>query len=138
VTYFADVAALTRKDLHPREAKRKLARTITTELHSAPAADEAQHEFDRVHKEGAAPGAVPTVDVTVNGQREVSIVDLVVRAFGKSKREARQLLAQNGVRVGLAGRFVTTIQEDVDYDRRPSPGRRQTDRTFSLTLGYRF
>src|SRR5213594_3519715 len=79
----ATLDALARKELHPREAKRQLARTITTELHSAPAADEAQHEFDRVHKEGAAPDAVPTVDVTVNGQKEVSIVDLVVEAFRK-------------------------------------------------------
>jgi tyrosyl-tRNA synthetase len=95
----ATLDALARKELHPREAKRKLARTITTELHSAPAADEAEREFDRMHKEGAAPDAVPTVDVSVNGQREVGIVDLVVGAFGKSKSQARQLVAQNGVRV---------------------------------------
>ena len=95
----ATLDALARKDLHPREAKRKLARTVTTELHSAAAADEAEHEFDRVHKEGAAPDAVPTVDVSVNGQKEVPIVDLVASAFGKSKREARQLVSQNGVRV---------------------------------------
>jgi len=95
----ATLDALARKDLHPREAKRKLARTVTTELHSAAAADQAEHEFDRVHKEGAAPDAVPTVDVSVNGQKEVPIVDLVASAFGKSKREARQLVSQNGVRV---------------------------------------
>jgi tyrosyl-tRNA synthetase len=95
----ATLDALARKELHPREAKRTLARTITTELHSAAAADEAEREFDRVHKEGAAPDTVPTVDVTVNGQKEVGIVDLVVGAFAKSKREARQLVAQNGVRV---------------------------------------
>ena len=95
----ATLDALARKDLHPREAKRRLARTITSELHSAAAANEAEREFDRVHKEGAAPDAVPTVDVTVNGQKEVGIVDLVVGAFGKSKREARQLVSQNGVRV---------------------------------------
>jgi tyrosyl-tRNA synthetase len=91
--------ALSRKELHPREAKRKLARTITTELHSAGAADEAEREFDRVHKEGAPPDDVPTVDVNVDGQREVGIVDLIVGAFAKSKREARQLVSQNGVRV---------------------------------------
>ena len=95
----ATLEALARKELHPREAKRKLARTITAELHSAAAADEAEREFDRVHKEGAAPAAAPTVDVKVNGQIEVGIVDLVVSAFAKSKREARQLVAQNGVRV---------------------------------------
>src|SRR6267142_2626538 len=95
----ATLDALARKDLHPREAKRKLARTITTDLHSAAAAEDAEHEFDRVHKEGAAPDAVPTVDVSVDGQKEVGIVDLVVSAFAKSKREARQLVSQNGVRV---------------------------------------
>ena len=63
------------------------------------ATEEAEREFDRVHKEGAAPAAAPTVDVKVNGQKEVGIVDLVVSAFAKSKREARQLVAQNGVRV---------------------------------------
>src|SRR5438309_2745936 len=95
----ATLDALARKDLHPREAKRKLARPITTELHSAAAADDAEREFDRVHKEGAAPDAAPTVDFTVNGQKEVGIVDLIVAAFAKSKTQARQLVAQKGVRV---------------------------------------
>lgn len=58
--------------------------------------------------------------------------------FGVTGDNKMFIRTQNGVRVGLAAGFVTTIQEDLDYDRRPSPGRRQTDRTFSLTLGYRF
>src|SRR5256884_604571 len=95
----ATLDALARKDLHPREAKRKLARTITRELHSAATAEEAEHEFDRVHKEGAAPDAAPTVDMKVDGQKEVGIVDLVVSAFAKSKSDARRLVAQKGVRV---------------------------------------
>ena len=45
---------------------------------------------------------------------------------------------QNGIRVGLAAGFVATLEADTDFDRRPSPGRRQTDRTVSFTLGYRF
>ncbi|TMC74476.1 MAG: tyrosine--tRNA ligase [Chloroflexi bacterium] len=91
--------ALARKELHPREAKRKLARTITAELRSAAEAEEAEREFDRVHREGAAPVAAPTVDVKVNGQKEVGIVELVASAFAKSKGDARRLVAQNGVRV---------------------------------------
>ena len=91
--------ALARKELHPREAKRKLARTITAELRSPAEAEEAEREFDRVHTEGAAPEAAPTIDFMVNGQKEVGIVDLVVAAFAKSKTEARNLIAQNGVRV---------------------------------------
>jgi len=58
--------------------------------------------------------------------------------FGVTGDNKMFIRTQNGLRVGLAAGFVTTIQEDVDYDKRPSPGRRQTDRTFSLTLGYRF
>ena len=58
--------------------------------------------------------------------------------FGISGDNKMFIRTQNGVRLGLAAGFVTTIGEDLDYDRRPSPGRRQTDRTFSLTLGYRF
>src|SRR5262249_18466053 len=45
---------------------------------------------------------------------------------------------QNGVRVGLFGRLVTTAQVDVDYDRSPAPGTKSTDRTYAVTFGYRF
>jgi putative salt-induced outer membrane protein YdiY len=45
---------------------------------------------------------------------------------------------QNGVRLALVAGFVTTAQVDVDYDRSPAPGRETTERSFSLTLGYRF
>lgn len=45
---------------------------------------------------------------------------------------------QNGLRIGLAAGFVTTLRHDLDYDRSPSPGRETTDRTLSLTFGYRF
>lgn len=45
---------------------------------------------------------------------------------------------QNGARFGLIGGLVTTAQIDVDYDRTPSPGSVNTDRSFALTFGYRF
>ena len=45
---------------------------------------------------------------------------------------------QNGARVALAAGFVTTLQLDLDYDKSPAPGRKNTDRTFALTFGYRF
>lgn len=44
----------------------------------------------------------------------------------------------NGVRVGLAAGFVTTLRHDLDYDKSPAPGRKHVDRTLALTLGYRF
>jgi putative salt-induced outer membrane protein YdiY len=45
---------------------------------------------------------------------------------------------QNGIRLGLVAGLVTTAQVDLDYDRSPSPGRKNTDRNFALTFGYRF
>jgi len=96
----ATLRAIAAKELHPREAKRKLARTITTELHSAAAAEEAERAFDRVHKEGGAPVDMPTIDVKANGAKEISIVDLLVLAkLAPSKAAARRLVEQNGVRV---------------------------------------
>jgi putative salt-induced outer membrane protein YdiY len=58
--------------------------------------------------------------------------------FGVTGDDNLFVRMQNGVRVRLAGGFVTTLRLDLDYDRTPAPGRRNTDQTFSLTLGYRF
>jgi putative salt-induced outer membrane protein YdiY len=58
--------------------------------------------------------------------------------FQISQGDKKFLRTQNGIRFSLAAGFVATVEYDTDYDRRPSPGRRQTDRTFALTLGYRF
>ena len=58
--------------------------------------------------------------------------------FGVTGDDDLFIRMQNGVRVRLAGGFVTTLRLDLDYDRSPAPDRRNTDQTFSLTLGYRF
>ena len=58
--------------------------------------------------------------------------------FGVTGDDNLFVKTQNGVRFGLVAGFVTTLQLDLDYDRTPSPGRQNTDRTFALTFGYRF
>jgi putative salt-induced outer membrane protein YdiY len=58
--------------------------------------------------------------------------------FGVTGDDNLFVKTQNGVRFGLVAGFVTTAQLDLDYDRSPAPGRRNTDRTFALTFGYRF
>jgi putative salt-induced outer membrane protein YdiY len=58
--------------------------------------------------------------------------------FGLEGDDNLFVKAQNGIRLSVVANFVTTVQLDLDYDRSPSPGRRQTDRTFALTFGYRF
>jgi putative salt-induced outer membrane protein YdiY len=58
--------------------------------------------------------------------------------FGVTGEDNLFVKTQNGVRLGLVAGLVTTAQVDLDYDRSPAPGRRNTDRTFALTFGYRF
>ncbi|HEV8536568.1 MAG TPA: tyrosine--tRNA ligase [Candidatus Limnocylindria bacterium] len=96
----ATLRAIAQKELHPREAKRKLARTITAELHSVAAAEEAEREFDRVHTQGEAPGDVESREVKVDGAKEIAIVELLVLAgLRASKGEARRAVEQGGVHV---------------------------------------
>jgi tyrosyl-tRNA synthetase len=94
-------AALANKELAPKEAKERLAWQIASELHSPAAADAAAKAFTSQFQKGDTPEDMPTVDIDADGQREMSLVDVLVRAdFAKSKTQARQLLGQNGVKVG--------------------------------------
>jgi putative salt-induced outer membrane protein YdiY len=58
--------------------------------------------------------------------------------FGVTGDDNLFVRMQNGIRMSLAAGFVATLRHDVDYDRSPAIGRRNTDRTLALTLGYRF
>jgi putative salt-induced outer membrane protein YdiY len=58
--------------------------------------------------------------------------------FGVTGDDNLFLKAQNGIRLALIAGLVAAAQLDLDYDRTPSPGRRNTDRTFAVTFGYRF
>ena len=58
--------------------------------------------------------------------------------FGLKGDDNLFIKTHNGIRLTVIGNFVTTIQWDLDYDASPSPGLKATDRTFSLTFGYRF
>ena len=92
--------ALANKQIGPKEAKEKLAWQITSEMHSPAAADAAKSAFAKQFQKGEQPEDMPTVDVQADGQREMSLVDVLVQAeFATSKTKARQLLAQSGVKV---------------------------------------
>lgn len=58
--------------------------------------------------------------------------------FGLSGEDNLFIRMQNGVRFSLVGGLVSTVQLDIDYDRNPPPGRETTDRSVSMTFGYRF
>ncbi|HYK98110.1 MAG TPA: tyrosine--tRNA ligase [Candidatus Acidoferrales bacterium] len=93
-------ADLAKKQIAPKEAKERLAWQITSEMHSPAAADAAKEAFARQFQRGETPEEMPVVSIEVDGQKEMSLVDVLVQAdFAKSKTQARQLLSQNGVKV---------------------------------------
>ncbi len=85
------------KEIHPREAKELLARTITSQFYGESAAENAAAEFRRVFSKNEIPEDIPEFR-TFRGTHR--IVDLLVAAnMAPSKKEARRLLAQGAVEV---------------------------------------
>ncbi len=99
--------------LHPRDAKRRLAREIVMRFYNEEAALAAEAHFDRVHKEREIPADVPEVVLDTASLKEgrIWIAQLLVRAgLAASNSEARRLVAQGGVR--LDGEVVTDPEFD--------------------------
>ena len=84
----------------PRDSKRALARGIVERYHGAEAAREAEADFDRRFVERGIPDDVTEHPVVV-GERGVDLPALIADAFGRSRSDARRLLAQGGVYAGL-------------------------------------
>ena len=94
------LGAIGNRELHPKEAKEKLAWQITSELHSPAAADEAKVAFGKQFKEGGQPEEIPSVEVEKNGNKEFNIVDLLRDSkIAPSRSEALRLVKQGGVSV---------------------------------------
>jgi tyrosyl-tRNA synthetase len=91
--------------LHPRDAKRRLAREIVTMWHGAPAGAEAEEAFDRLFVVGDLPGEIPDVALaglgagSTNGLRLKAARLLVDLGLATSQSEARRLISQGGVEV---------------------------------------
>ncbi len=118
-----EVDRLCSDDVHPRDAKERLAREVVTTYHDAPApttvsdetvatttpapttttaADAAAEEFRRVFAQGGLPDEIPevTVDASALDGAKVWIVKLLVTTgLATSNSEARRSIAQRGVRV---------------------------------------
>ncbi|HWF49929.1 MAG TPA: tyrosine--tRNA ligase [Solirubrobacteraceae bacterium] len=88
------------EDLPPRDAKRALARDLVAEFHDGEAAQAAEVEFDRVHREGGTPDEVEEVTWPAGelGQ-SIHLPELLRRAFGVSTSDARRALGQGGVSI---------------------------------------
>ncbi|MBI4587822.1 MAG: tyrosine--tRNA ligase [Candidatus Rokubacteria bacterium] len=95
--------ALAAGDLHPMEAKKRLARAVVAQYHGEAAAAESAQEFARVHQERALPEEVPFKEIPAPpGTRgeEVPLVGLLTAAgLVGSSSEARRLVQQGGIYV---------------------------------------
>ncbi|MDX2139642.1 MAG: tyrosine--tRNA ligase [Chloroflexota bacterium] len=83
-------------ELHPNEAKMRLAREIVAIFHSHEASDAAQRTWDAVHRSGGLPEEMEQAAVS-DGEK---IVDILRRLnMVSSGGEAKRLMQQNGVRL---------------------------------------
>ena len=81
----------------PRDAKRALARALVVRFHDARAAEEAEAGFDRVFIAHELPEAIEEATVRPeNGT--VHLPAVIAEAFGRSRSEARRMIAQGGVK----------------------------------------
>ncbi len=102
----AEIAAIRRGlddgTLHPRDAKRRLARAIVELWHGADAATAAEAAFERVFVEKDLPDEIPDAvvpaDEAPGGQMRLVRL-LVVTGLAESNSEARRLISQGGVTV---------------------------------------
>ncbi len=94
---------------HPRGAKKRLAREIITLYHGAEAAQAADDEFERVHKEHQVPDdlpdfAIPAEICDADGHARVTAL-LVAARLAPSSGEAKRLILGGGV--SLDGEKIT-------------------------------
>ncbi len=85
-------------ELHPRDAKMLLGKTIVRMYHGQEEAEKAENHFVSVFQQGAIPEAIPVLEW--KGDMKTSIIDLLVglQMLG-SKSEARRMIENNGVKV---------------------------------------
>lgn len=82
------------KQLHPKEAKEKLAALLISQYHSAKAAQDAKSAFEKVFKRKETPQEIPEYKI----YKPAKILDILVdSSLLKSKNEARRLIQQKAV-----------------------------------------
>ncbi len=82
------------KNMHPKEAKVKLAKIIIAQYHSIDVSEKAEEEFQRVFASKETPEDMPVFKLT----KALAVVDVIVDSgLVKSKNEARRLINHGAV-----------------------------------------
>jgi tyrosyl-tRNA synthetase len=97
------------QQVHPREAKDTLARTIVEEFHNADAANKAAEEFRRRFAEGKLPTDMISHEIPAG---DVALAQLITTVgFAPSNSEARRLIQQGAA--SFAGQQITDARAHV-------------------------
>lgn len=91
-------------EIHPKEAKRHLARSVVALYWGENAASEAEAAFDQIFKEGGVPDDLE--EVMLPAGDPVSVPSLIRELFDMSGSEARRMIDQGAVRID--GEVVST------------------------------
>jgi tyrosyl-tRNA synthetase len=91
------LAGLKSGELHPNQAKRRLARSIVTLYWDEAAGREAEKAFDQVFREGGTPDDLDEVELPEG--MTVSLPALIRDVFDLSGSEARRMISQGAVRI---------------------------------------
>lgn len=92
-----EIAKIKKETANPRDAKNKLALSITSIYYGRAAAQKAEAEFRRVFKEKKAPKEIKEIKIK---EKSINILDLLVKTrLASSKSEAKRLILQNGVKI---------------------------------------
>jgi len=101
------------KQLHPKEAKMKLAGILVAKFYGEKEAKQAAEGFDAVFKQGGLPDEIETIKLS---GKERNIIDLLAETkLAASKAEAKRLVAQGGVSVD--GEVIKDEKQMVGLDR---------------------
>ncbi len=93
-------AQLESGEINPMALKWRLARELVILYHDEKAAEEAEQQFDLVHKRKEIPEDIPEYSPETNDEGKAWIVDLLTGAdLASSNSQARRLIQQGGVRI---------------------------------------
>ena len=88
-----------RAENRPMDAKKRLAKTIIADFHSAEEAESAEEEFRRVFSEKQAPADVQEISLPASGEPQFLTKIIVAAGLAESNKDAQRTVAQGGVLV---------------------------------------
>jgi tyrosyl-tRNA synthetase len=99
-------------ELHPRDAKMLLGKTIVRMYHGIEEAEKAEQHFVSVFQQGLIPDDIPEKEW--NGNTEIQIIDLLVGLqLLTSKSEARRMIENRGVKINGTKVENTSLQVNI-------------------------